>query len=161
MSLTLSQFGIDRLDAQQRVELIGLIWDSLPDDAPYAPPTGTSKNWSGESQPPTPTQKPASLGRRCGRDCRRVHERARRPTPGSQKGHRRGDWLFRRTPTWIGADLLDSSSRGSASGFRDARGSWRRLAECTCCATAAVRLCCLVPCPRRSCGGVGRDPGQS
>ena len=40
MSLTLSQFGIDRLDAQQRVELIGLIWDSLPDDAPYTPP-----NW--------------------------------------------------------------------------------------------------------------------
>ena len=38
MGLTLSQFGIDRLDAQQRVELIGLIWDSLPDDAPYAPP---------------------------------------------------------------------------------------------------------------------------
>jgi putative addiction module component (TIGR02574 family) len=38
MSLTLSQFGIDRLDAQQRVELIGLIWDSLPDDTPYAPP---------------------------------------------------------------------------------------------------------------------------
>jgi putative addiction module component (TIGR02574 family) len=38
MSLNLSQFGIDRLDAQQRVELIGLIWDSLPDDAPYTPP---------------------------------------------------------------------------------------------------------------------------
>jgi putative addiction module component (TIGR02574 family) len=38
MSLSLSQFGIDRLDAQQRVELIGLIWDSLPDDAPYTPP---------------------------------------------------------------------------------------------------------------------------
>jgi putative addiction module component (TIGR02574 family) len=38
MSLTLSQFGIDRLNTQQRVELIGLIWDSLPDDAPYAPP---------------------------------------------------------------------------------------------------------------------------
>lgn len=38
MSLTLSQFGIDRLDAQQRVELIGQIWDSLPDDVPYAPP---------------------------------------------------------------------------------------------------------------------------
>jgi putative addiction module component (TIGR02574 family) len=38
MSLTLSQFGIDRLDAQQRVELIGLIWDSLPNDAPYTPP---------------------------------------------------------------------------------------------------------------------------
>ena len=40
MSLNLSQFGIDRLEAQQRVELIGLIWDSLPDDAPYTPP-----NW--------------------------------------------------------------------------------------------------------------------
>ena len=38
ISLTLSQFGIDRLDAQQRVELIGLIWDSLPDDTPYPPP---------------------------------------------------------------------------------------------------------------------------
>jgi putative addiction module component (TIGR02574 family) len=38
MSLTLSQFGIDCLDAQQRVELIGLIWDSLPDDVPYTPP---------------------------------------------------------------------------------------------------------------------------
>lgn len=38
MSMTLSQFGIDRLDAQQRVELIGLIWDSLPDDTPYPPP---------------------------------------------------------------------------------------------------------------------------
>ena len=69
MGLTLSQFGIDRLDAQQRVELIGLIWDSLPDDAPYAPPTGISKNWSGESQQPTPTQELASLGRRCSRDC--------------------------------------------------------------------------------------------
>jgi putative addiction module component (TIGR02574 family) len=38
MSLTLSQFGIDRLDMQQRVELIGLIWDSLPDDVHYDPP---------------------------------------------------------------------------------------------------------------------------
>jgi putative addiction module component (TIGR02574 family) len=40
MSLTLSQFGIARLDAQQRMELIGLIWNSLRDDAPYTPP-----NW--------------------------------------------------------------------------------------------------------------------
>jgi putative addiction module component (TIGR02574 family) len=38
MSLTLEQFGIDRLSPQQRFELIGLIWDSLPDDAPFAPP---------------------------------------------------------------------------------------------------------------------------
>ncbi len=38
MNLTLEQFGIDRLDPQQRWELIGLIWDSLPDDAPFAPP---------------------------------------------------------------------------------------------------------------------------
>lgn len=34
MSLTLEQFGIDRLDPQQRFELIGLIWDSIPDDEP-------------------------------------------------------------------------------------------------------------------------------
>lgn len=38
MDLTLQQFGIDRLDPQQRMELIGLIWDSLPNDVPYAPP---------------------------------------------------------------------------------------------------------------------------
>jgi len=38
MSLTLEQFGIDRLTSEQRLELIGLLWDSLPDDAPYSPP---------------------------------------------------------------------------------------------------------------------------
>ena len=38
MSLTLEQFGIDRLSTQQRCELITLIWDSLPDDAPFTPP---------------------------------------------------------------------------------------------------------------------------
>jgi putative addiction module component (TIGR02574 family) len=38
MDLTLEQFGIDRLSPQQRFELIGLIWDSLPDDAPFTPP---------------------------------------------------------------------------------------------------------------------------
>jgi len=38
MSLTLEQFGIDRLTPQQRWELIGLIWDSLPEDAPFTPP---------------------------------------------------------------------------------------------------------------------------
>ena len=38
MNLTLEQFGIDRLDIQQRWELIGLIWDSLPIDAPFMPP---------------------------------------------------------------------------------------------------------------------------
>ena len=38
MSMTLEQFGIDRLTPQQRFELIGLIWDSLPDDAPFTPP---------------------------------------------------------------------------------------------------------------------------
>jgi putative addiction module component (TIGR02574 family) len=38
MDLTLEQFGIDRLSPQQRVELIDLIWDSLPDDAPFVPP---------------------------------------------------------------------------------------------------------------------------
>lgn len=38
MSLTLEQFGIDRLDAQERFELIGLIWDSLTDDGSFSPP---------------------------------------------------------------------------------------------------------------------------
>jgi putative addiction module component (TIGR02574 family) len=38
MDLTLEQFGIDRLNPQQRFELIGLIWDSLPSDIPFTPP---------------------------------------------------------------------------------------------------------------------------
>jgi putative addiction module component (TIGR02574 family) len=38
MSLTLEQFGIDRLSPQERLELIELIWDSIPDDAPFTPP---------------------------------------------------------------------------------------------------------------------------
>ncbi len=38
MSLTLEQFGIDRLSPQERCELIELIWDSIPLDAPFAPP---------------------------------------------------------------------------------------------------------------------------
>jgi putative addiction module component (TIGR02574 family) len=38
MSLTLEQFGIDCLSPQERWELIDLIWDSLPPDAPFAPP---------------------------------------------------------------------------------------------------------------------------
>ena len=37
MNFTLEQFGIDRLDTQQRWELIGLIWDSLPEDATFTP----------------------------------------------------------------------------------------------------------------------------
>jgi putative addiction module component (TIGR02574 family) len=38
MHLTLEQFGIDRLSPEQRWELCVLIWDSLPDDAAFAPP---------------------------------------------------------------------------------------------------------------------------
>ncbi len=38
MGLTLEQFGIDRLNPQQRRELIDLIWDSLPEDMPFALP---------------------------------------------------------------------------------------------------------------------------
>jgi putative addiction module component (TIGR02574 family) len=38
MALTLEQFGIDRLSPEQRFELIGLLWDSIPDDAPFTPP---------------------------------------------------------------------------------------------------------------------------
>ncbi len=38
MGMTLEQFGIDRLSPQEKWELIGLIWDSFPDDAPFTPP---------------------------------------------------------------------------------------------------------------------------
>jgi len=38
MGLTLEQFGIDRLSPQQRCDLIGLLWGSLPDEAPFTPP---------------------------------------------------------------------------------------------------------------------------
>ncbi len=38
MELTLEQFGIDRLSPQQRLGLIQLIWDSLPEDAGITPP---------------------------------------------------------------------------------------------------------------------------
>jgi putative addiction module component (TIGR02574 family) len=38
MALTLEQFGIDRLSPQERFELIGLIWDSLPEDRSFTPP---------------------------------------------------------------------------------------------------------------------------
>jgi putative addiction module component (TIGR02574 family) len=38
MTMTLEQFGIDRLSPQERFELISLIWDSIPDDAPFTPP---------------------------------------------------------------------------------------------------------------------------
>lgn len=38
MSMNLEQFGIDRLNPEQRFELIGLIWDSLPSEAPFVPP---------------------------------------------------------------------------------------------------------------------------
>src|SRR2546425_608528 len=38
MALTLEQFGIDRLSPQERCELIDLLWDSLPEDAPFTPP---------------------------------------------------------------------------------------------------------------------------
>jgi len=38
MSMTLEQFGIDRLSPQERWQLIDLIWDSLPADASFTPP---------------------------------------------------------------------------------------------------------------------------
>jgi putative addiction module component (TIGR02574 family) len=37
MGLTLEQFGIDNLSPLQRLELIGLIWDSLPAEVPFTP----------------------------------------------------------------------------------------------------------------------------
>lgn len=38
MSLTLEQLGLDRLSVEQRWELIELLWESLPPDAPFTPP---------------------------------------------------------------------------------------------------------------------------
>jgi len=38
MALSLEQFGIDRLTPQQRLELISLLWDSLPADVSLPPP---------------------------------------------------------------------------------------------------------------------------
>jgi putative addiction module component (TIGR02574 family) len=38
MAITLQQFGIDRLTPAERIKLIGLIWDSIPDDVPITPP---------------------------------------------------------------------------------------------------------------------------
>jgi putative addiction module component (TIGR02574 family) len=38
MSLTLEQFGIDRLNAQERLQLIDLLWDSVRDDDSFSPP---------------------------------------------------------------------------------------------------------------------------
>lgn len=38
MSITLQQFGIDRLTAEERLELIGLIWDSLEEAAVFPIP---------------------------------------------------------------------------------------------------------------------------
>jgi putative addiction module component (TIGR02574 family) len=38
MSMTLEQFGVDRLNPAQRYELIELIWDSLADDDSWTPP---------------------------------------------------------------------------------------------------------------------------
>lgn len=38
MGLSLEQFGIDRLDLEQRLELLGLLWDSIPDTTPFDPP---------------------------------------------------------------------------------------------------------------------------
>jgi putative addiction module component (TIGR02574 family) len=37
MVLTLAQFGLDSLSARQRLEIIGLLWDSLPEDS-FTPP---------------------------------------------------------------------------------------------------------------------------
>jgi putative addiction module component (TIGR02574 family) len=38
MSITLEQFGIDQLSTPERLHLIDLLWDSIPDDVPFSPP---------------------------------------------------------------------------------------------------------------------------
>ncbi len=37
MSVTLEQLGIEHLSTSDRLELIGLLWDSITDTDPYAP----------------------------------------------------------------------------------------------------------------------------
>ena len=51
MPITLEQFGIDQLSAQDRMELVGLIWDSL----------------SGEQLPPIPAWHKQEVERRIAR----------------------------------------------------------------------------------------------
>jgi putative addiction module component (TIGR02574 family) len=38
MQMSLSQFGIDNLTAPERLELIGMIWDSIPEPQELQPP---------------------------------------------------------------------------------------------------------------------------
>ena len=38
MAMTLEQFGIDRLDTSERLELIDLLWSSIPEDGSFTPP---------------------------------------------------------------------------------------------------------------------------
>lgn len=38
MPVTLEQYGIERLSTEDRLALIDLIWDSLPQDATFTPP---------------------------------------------------------------------------------------------------------------------------
>ena len=38
MQMNLEQFGIDRLGSAERLELIGLIWDSIPEPSDSQPP---------------------------------------------------------------------------------------------------------------------------
>ena len=38
MAVTLERFGIDQLSTSERLELIELLWDSIPDDTPFSPP---------------------------------------------------------------------------------------------------------------------------
>jgi putative addiction module component (TIGR02574 family) len=38
MQMNLDQFGINQLSSSERLELIGLIWDSIPDSEEFKPP---------------------------------------------------------------------------------------------------------------------------
>jgi putative addiction module component (TIGR02574 family) len=38
MDMTLKQLGVDRLTVAERLDLIGRIWDTLPDDGGFSPP---------------------------------------------------------------------------------------------------------------------------
>jgi putative addiction module component (TIGR02574 family) len=44
MSVTLQEFGIDRLSVEERITLVGAIWDSIAAEAQAAPLTESQKH---------------------------------------------------------------------------------------------------------------------
>jgi hypothetical protein len=64
MNPTFQQLGIERLSIPERVELIGLIWDSIIEaDANVTTPRHTCGSWNDAVLRQRPTRRRVSLGR--------------------------------------------------------------------------------------------------